>query len=45
MSKHSERKDLAMNDTINPHEGRFEYLNLNTTYSKIPRVPSADIAK
>jgi hypothetical protein len=34
-----------MMDTINPHEGRFEYLNMNTTFSKIPRVPSADIAK
>ena len=34
-----------MKDTIDPHEGRFEYLQMNTTFSKVPRVPSADISK
>lgn len=45
MGTHSIRDDRAMRDTIDPHEGRFNYLNLNLTFSKIPRIPSADISK
>jgi hypothetical protein len=43
--KHTSRDNLAMRNTNNPHEERFNYLNVTNKWSKIPRVPSSDIAK
>jgi nicotinic acid mononucleotide adenylyltransferase len=34
-----------MNGPGNPHEERFNMLKMNETFSKIPRIPSADFSK